>query len=103
MNCLVYIVAGTQEEADKIIEHLLSKHLVACVNYFPISSKFWWEGKLDEADEVAMIAKSRMELRDEIIKEVRAVHSYDVPAIDFIPITESYPELDQWLAAETGK
>ena len=57
MNCLVYILASDESEADKIIEQLLAKHLVACVNYFPVKSKYWWEGKLEEDTEVALIAK----------------------------------------------
>ena len=103
MNCLVYILASDQSEADKIIECLLSKHLAACVNYFPVRSKYWWEGKLEDDSEVALIAKSREELKDEIISEVKSIHSYDVPAIDFIPISSSYKELDNWLTAETSK
>jgi len=102
MMCIAYIIAGNEEEAEKISDHLLEKRLVACVNSFPVKSKYWWQGKLESDTEVAMIAKTRDELVDELIREVRAVHSYDVPAIDIIPLKPGYRELEDWLVSETS-
>jgi periplasmic divalent cation tolerance protein len=103
MMCLVYIIAADEAEADKLMEHLLKERLVACVNYFPVKSKYWWKGKLETDTEVAMLAKTKEELADKVIEEVRKLHSYDVPAIDVIPISSSYQELSDWVDEETKK
>jgi periplasmic divalent cation tolerance protein len=97
------MVAGSEEEAEKVTDHLLERKLVACVNYFPIKSKYWWKGKIENDSEVAMIAKSRTELADEVITEVKKIHSYEVPVVDIIPINKCYKELDSWLLLETTK
>jgi len=62
MYCLAYILAADEAEADKLCEHLLKKKLVACVNSFPVRSRYWWQGKIESAGEIAMIAKTRDEL-----------------------------------------
>src|SRR3989344_3715243 len=43
---IAYITHKNIEEARKIGEHLLKKKIVACVNYFPIDSAYWWKGKI---------------------------------------------------------
>lgn len=101
MKCLAYITASNEEEAEKISAHLLQKRLVACVNYFPIKSSYWWNGKIENDSEYALICKSREDLAEQLISEVRQVHSYDVPVIDIIPVGKGYKELDDWLIKET--
>ena len=101
MMRLVYIIAGNEEEADKITDHLLEQRLVACVNSFPVKSKYWWEGKLETDNEVAMIAKTRAELTEKVIEEVKKLHSYDVPAIDVLEVESCNKDMIPWVEEET--
>ena len=49
---LVMITTSSREEAEKIAIALLEKKLIACANIFgPASSRFWWQGKIDKAEE----------------------------------------------------
>ncbi len=97
MHNFVYITASSKEEAEKIAKHLLEKKLAACVNIFPIESYFWWEGKIEKADEYAMIVKTRAEKFAELRDEVKKVHSYSVPCICAIPIERGLKEFLDWI------
>jgi len=78
---LVYITCKDKHEAVKISKLLLDNKLAACTNFFPISSMYWWEGKLNNDDEFVVIAKTKAENYDKIKEEVKKVHSYDIPCI----------------------
>ena len=75
----IYMTLQDEKEARKLGLTLVEEKLVACVNYFPIKSIYRWQGRPEEAIEVAIIAKTRAELVDSVIKRVKELHSYDVP------------------------
>lgn len=82
-------------EAKKIARHLLEKRLIACANIFPIESLFWWEGKLTEEKEAAMLCKAKKESFSSIEAEVKKIHSYKVPCIvafDWAASNKGYAE-----------
>jgi periplasmic divalent cation tolerance protein len=97
MHNFIYVTASSKEEAEKIAKIMLEKKLAACVNIFPIKSYFWWEGKIEEAEEYAMIIKTRAEKFSKIREEVKAAHSYTVPCICAIPIERGLKEFLDWI------
>ncbi len=99
----VYIVTADAEEAGRIAEALVAERLAACVNILgPVQSVYRWQGKIARAGEVALIAKSRRNLFEPLAERVRALHSYDTPAIVAWPIVAGDAAYLDWLAAETG-
>ncbi len=98
---IVYLTCANLEEAQKIGQHLVEKRLVACVNIIPkIFSYYWWEGQLVSDEEVSLIAKTQAFLKERIIEEVKKVHSYEVPAILFLPIADGNPDFLSWIKKE---
>ena len=93
---LVYITCKDKEEARRISKHLLEKRLIACSNMFPISSMYWWKGKIEEGNEVVILAKTKEGRYNKIKEEVKKMHSYDVPAIVKIP-TEAEEGYQNWV------
>jgi periplasmic divalent cation tolerance protein len=98
---LVYVTAKDENEAQKIANHLLSKRLIACANMFPIKSLYWWKGVIESDDEVAMIMKTQDMHKASIISRVKALHSYDVPCIEFFKIEGGSPDYLKWIITET--
>lgn len=97
-----FITARDLEEARKIAKVLLEKRLVSCCNIVPrIESLYWWKGKIEESGEALIIIKTRKGKEDEIIEEVKKIHSYDVPAIDFLDISGGNREFLKWIEKET--
>ncbi len=86
-NVVIFITTGTDEEANRIANMLLNQRKVACVNILPkVRSLFWWQDKLDSAQESLLMVKTRASLVDDIVSMVREVHSYDVPEVIALPI-----------------
>lgn len=100
----VYIVAADAAEADCIAEALVAERLAACVNMLgAIRSVYRWQGAIERADEVAMIAKTTETRFDALAARVRVLHSYDTPAIVAWPIVAGDAAYLDWIAAETGE
>ena len=78
---LVYITCKDEKEARKISMRLLKKRLIACANVFPIKSMYWWQNKIVNDDENAILAKTNNKNFDKIVKEVEKIHSYRIPCI----------------------
>ncbi len=96
---LVFVTCASAKEADKIADILLRKKLAACVNVLPgIRSKFWWKGKLEKADEILVMAKTRKSKFAAIDKEVRRIHSYEVPEVIALPIIAGSGKYLKWIA-----
>lgn len=99
---VLYIVCKNKEEAEAISKSLLAKKLVACTNYFPISSMYHWQGKLVGDDEVALIAKTNGKNQKNVEKEVLKMHSYSTPCIIRFKVKSNKQYLD-WLNKELEK
>lgn len=93
---IVYITAGDTKNASEIARELVSKRLAACVNMFPISSIFRWNDRIEEQNEIALLVKTDSARLDEIIKAVKSLHTYDLPAIEFWEIGGE-PEYLDWV------
>ena len=78
---LAYITCRDEKEAEKISLHLLKKRLIACANIFPIRSMYWWQGKIVNEREQAVIAKTNNKNFKKIVGEVKKIHSYSLPCI----------------------
>lgn len=99
---MVYVTAKDMTEATKIARHLVEKRLVACANIFQVHSIYPWWGKVEEGDEVAIIMKTRSSMVDEVIREARKVHSYEVPCIVSYKMEKGFKGYLDWIISETG-
>ena len=97
----VYVTASSEHEAKGIAKNLLDQRLIACANLFPITSLYFWNEKLEEENEFAIIMKTRSVLVDKLIDELKTIHSYDVPCIVTWDITKGNPEYLSWIQSET--
>jgi len=100
MPYIVVVITSTdKEEAVKIVRYLLNEKLIACANIVgPVSSIFWWEGKIDEASEYLVFMKSRENLFEKLTERVKELHSYQVPEIIALPIEKGLPSYLDWLS-----
>ncbi|MCP6757998.1 MAG: divalent-cation tolerance protein CutA [Fischerella sp. CENA71] len=56
---LYYITLNNTDEARQIDRALLEHKLAVCVNWFPITCAYIWQGKITEEPEVALIVKTQ--------------------------------------------
>jgi periplasmic divalent cation tolerance protein len=99
---LVYTTWPSIVEAEAAGRTIVEKRLAACVNILPgMISHYWWEGKIERADEVVMFIKTRAALADRVGAAVRELHTYTTPAIMVLPIERLDPAYHQWIVAES--
>jgi periplasmic divalent cation tolerance protein len=99
---VIFITIDTPANAQKLADKLLAARKAACVNIIPkISSQYWWQGKIEKADELMLIVKTRAILLDELIALVKQNHPYSVPEIIALPIIGGNPDYLSWLDSET--
>jgi len=100
---VVFITAETHGQGRDIADALLARKLAACVNIVPgVQSKFWWQGKIDSANESLLIVKTREVLLDKVIATVKSLHSYKVPEIIALPIIGGNKDYLDWIDESTG-
>ena len=100
---VVYVTASDVKEARKIAEAVVGERLAACANIYPeIRSIYWWQGKVEESGESALVLKTRRELVPKVVEMVKRLHSYTVPCIVALPIAEGNREFLEWIKSETG-
>ncbi len=95
---VLFITTANTREAQRISRMLLNQKKAACVNIVPkVSSLFWWQDKLDSAQESLLIVKTKSSLLPEIISLVKGMHSYQVPEIIALPIVGGSQDYLQWI------
>jgi len=97
LTYITYITCSSKEEAEKIAEILVNERLAACVSYFPITSVFEWEGKIQNEEEHALICKTTENKFLQLKKRAKEIHSYEVPAILAIKIQDGNEEFLAWV------
>ena len=98
----VCVTAPSEPEAEAIGHALIEARLAASVNIVPgVSSVYWWDGAVREADEVMLWAKTSADLVEPLTAMVKALHSYDCPCVIALPITGGNADYLAWIDAET--
>src|ERR1700742_4150829 len=98
----VYTTWPAVVEAERAGRALVERRLAACVNILPaMISHYRWEGKVERAEEMVMIVKTRASLADAVSDAVKELHPYDVPAILVMPLESVEQTYLGWLLAET--
>ena len=79
---LVMITTVSNEEiARNISNSLIEKKLAACISLKKISSIYKWGGDIEEAEEIEITIKSKLELKDNLIEALQKMTTYEVPQI----------------------
>ena len=94
----IYVVFGSADEAHRIAREMVEARLAACANIMgACHSVYRWEGEVEEATEVAAIFKTEVDRAEELMREIHARHSYQVPAIVVLPIAGSHQDYVDWI------
>ncbi len=102
-HSLVYVTTPDMTEAEKLATMVVEKRLAACANILPkMKSVYRWQGKVETAQEVVVIIKTRTELVEKLIFALAKAHSYEVPCVVSWPISEGHQPFLDWIFDETS-
>jgi periplasmic divalent cation tolerance protein len=100
---VAFSTASSLEEGRRIANALVAERLAACVNIVDnINSVYRWQGAVESSAESLLIIKTRGNLIPAIETRLRELHSYAIPELVAIPISQgAQPYLD-WLSNSTN-
>jgi periplasmic divalent cation tolerance protein len=102
---VVFVTCPTRALARKIALAVVRNRLAACVNIIlsPVESFYTWKGKLEKAREYLLVMKTTATRLAELEREVKRLHSYDVPEFIALPIVAGSREYLSWLHESAGR
>ncbi len=99
---VILTTASNKDEGLRIARHVVKNRLAACATVVESTvSTYWWKGKVEESSEVLVIVKTRIDLVNKAIEEIKKVHTYEVPEIIVLPIIAGYVKYLEWIKDET--
>jgi periplasmic divalent cation tolerance protein len=99
---MVVLCTASQGEADALAGRLVEERLAACVNIASVRSCYIWEGKTCRDDEALLIIKTRKSLFEPLRKRIVELHSYQVPEIIALSVSEGHGPYIDWALASVG-
>ncbi len=99
---LVLSTFSSRALAKKIAQSLVKEKLAACVQISSaIQSTYFWKGKICSEKEFVLSVKTKATLYKKVEKRILELHSYEVPEIIALPITQGSGEYLKWLHSQT--
>ena len=100
----VMTTIDSREGAQKLAESTVEKRLAACVQVLgPLTSTYWWQGKMETAEEWLCLMKTRQEMYAEVEAHIQANHPYAEPEILATPVVAGSRGYLDWITSETEK
>ena len=100
----VYVTTDKRDEALAIARTVVEERLAACANLLgPIESVYWWDGAVQQGNEVAFILKTDEALLGALIQRIEELHSYECPCIVALPIEGGHEPFLKWIQSETSR
>lgn len=87
----------TKEVGRDIAEGLLKERLVACVHIEgPMTSLFYWNDELEQAEEYKLAIKFTSDKEEEIEQWIKRHHPYELPQWVAVSIDKVSKEYEAW-------
>ena len=95
---LVLTTVPDRDSASKIARELVESRLAACCSIIGgLRSVYWWEGKIEESDELLLMIKTSEELYSQVEARLRSLHPYTTPEIAAFKAEAVYSGYLSWL------
>lgn len=103
LDCVeLVLTCSSWQEAQRIVDKLLKKKLIACAEFLPVKSKFAWHSGLEEAEEIKLIMFSLAHYFQVVEAEVKKLHSYEAFVLKAVPVAYVSQPAATWLQEVTA-
>ncbi len=91
---------GTEEEANRVAEELVSRRHSCCVNIIPVQrSVYRWKGKVCDDSEFLLVIKTMEHEYEAVETAIKELHSYELPEILAFNIGRGEKNFLDWIAS----
>jgi len=96
---LVYSTFPDERDAFRISELAIKEKLAACVNVGgKITSIYWWNGGLENGEEISVLFKTTMSKYAELEQMIKKNHPYENACVIMLEIKDGSPEFLKWIS-----
>jgi periplasmic divalent cation tolerance protein len=100
--CEVQVAVGDHEAALTLARTAVEERLAACAQVSgPIWSVYRWREEVEETEEWLVTFKTRASLYPVLEKHINEHHSYEVPEILCLAVTQGNPDYLTWVYEST--
>ncbi len=100
---VVLCTCANEEEAQRLAHALVEARVAACVNVAGgVSSVYRWKGAVETAREWLLLIKSSRPMFEKLRAEIEKHHSYEVPEVLALTVTDGAESYLNWLEAQLG-
>jgi len=97
---IAYVTYPDRQTAEQIVSSLLEQRIIACANFFPITSVYWWKGKIENSEETVSLLKTKNENWKLLQWEIQKLHPYETPCVIKMEV-EANEDYEKWIQEET--
>ncbi|WP_431843211.1 divalent-cation tolerance protein CutA [Calidifontibacter indicus] len=101
--CVIMVSVGNDTEAERIARTLVERRLAACVQEYPITSSYVWQGEFNRDAEILLLIKTRSALFPDVRDCVKELHSYDVAEVLQVPVISGADDYLSWIVDSTSR
>ena len=99
---VVLVTVGSADEAAGLARTLVEERLAACGNLVErIRSIYRWKGKIEDEGETLLVLKTTAAQFEALRQRIVELHSYDVPEVIALEITDGHKPYLDWLDSNT--
>lgn len=99
---LIISTANNSDEAKKLAELIVKEQAAACVSVSsPVLSVYRWKSNVETEKEVMLFIKTVKNNYQRVEQLIIKNHSYEVPEIIALPITQGEERYLQWILDNT--
>jgi periplasmic divalent cation tolerance protein len=94
---VVITTTNSPDAAEKIAKALLENKLAACVQVTQIKSYYTWKNEMATDEEQILLIKSKHSDYADIEKCIKENHTYEIPEIIQVPVTNGLNAYLGWI------
>jgi periplasmic divalent cation tolerance protein len=97
---VVLVTCASAAEARRLARAMVEGKLAACGNVLeaPARSIYRWKGRVESAKEFLLVLKTTQKRFKGLEREIRRLHSYDMPEIIALPIASGSRKYLSWVS-----
>jgi len=96
----LYTTCESTEEAEKLANIIIDNKIAACVDFWPISSCYNWEGKRELRSQVMLLVTTFEKKLDAVIQIISDNHTYSIPMIAGVDVRRINHPYKEWMMNE---
>jgi periplasmic divalent cation tolerance protein len=98
----IYTTCKSTEEAERLGRIIISKKIAACVDYWPVSSCYNWQGEMKCVSQAMLLVTTFESKLDSVNQIISENHTYSIPLIAGVDVRRVNHPYKEWMMNEIG-